>query len=575
MRGATFLDLPVPRGGWRSDFPPHLLPPDALSDGLNVMIGEDGLLRSRPGYELADFQLPFTQRVMAGIAWQGDGGQQIVVSGTESWAALVGDAFVDITGTPNSGDPATPVRFAQFGFINGKTVVYGVNGAIHDPMRYWVVGDATYKTMIGAATTGGTPGTNTDNAGFFLAANDIAVVADRLVAINTEEDGVSNPRRVRWSSVLDGQAWPALAWSDRLGDAGNLVAIQPTSRTSAVIYCENGAWLMTAVYGGDDASAFQFDRIFGVEIGPYSPTAIINKGGVHYYLGMDNRIHACDGSSSDVISEPIDAGLRRNLATGSGSTGSVPTGTAQKPVGVNDIQGRRLIWYVAFQGEQENYHAIVLNLFTKKWEAPWQLADPVTAAFAMTELNGPTWDNPGIDPATGQPWTWDSAPWPSWNDIPVNFEMDLWTGTPSGQLLEQGEATTDNGVPITYSATWGLRWPQDMTKQQQVNTTEVLLQPTSNEPLTVQLRGFRTVFDPTPIVILNRQIVQDEPDQWVVLLPPLVAQAAFQNANYFEASISGVSSQGNPVFAGQTLFAFVIERPDFVPGFLEGVSANY
>jgi hypothetical protein len=302
-----------------------------------------------------------------------------------------------------------------------------------------------------------------------------------------------------------------------------------------------------------------------------SPDAVINKGGVHYFLATDRRVWACDGSSSDIISEPIDAGLQQRLATGAGTSGGVDVGLAQKPVGVYDIQHRRLIWFVAFKGEQENYHAIALNLFTKRWEPPWRFADPITAAFPVTELFGPTWDNPGIDPNTGLPWTWDTAPWPSWNDIPENFMPALYVGTVDGLLYRFGNAGTDNGVPISYQAVWGLRWPQDMTKRQQVNTVEVLLQPISSEPTTMRLRGFRTVYDPNPVTILDLAIANDQPDQWVIRLDPQIATAAFRNANYFEASLSGTTTQGAPVFAGQTLFAFVIERPDFV----QNVTANY
>ncbi|TAK94597.1 hypothetical protein EPO05_06140 [Patescibacteria group bacterium] len=562
MRGVTPVDLPVPRGGWRTDTPPHLIPADGLSDGLNLFVDEDGLLHSRRGYDRLAEQLPFTERVMKGVSWQDSGGQQLVVAGLTHWAALEGGGFVDITGDPNSGDPATPTRFAQFGFLpsTSRTILYGVNGAIHDPMRYWVTGDAAYKTMVDVA-----------HGDFTFAANDITVVADRLVAINTTENGVQNPRRVRWSSVLNGQSWSSLAFSDRLGDAGNLVAIQLTSRTSAVLYCENGAWLMTATYGGDDATAFQFDRIFGVVVGPYSPDSIINKGGVHYLLATDRRVWVCDGSNAEIISEPIDAGLQQRLAVGAGSVGGLDEGSAQKPVGVYDIAHRRFIWFVAFKGEQESYHAIVLNLFTKHWEPPWQLADPITAAFAVTELFGPTWDNPGIDPSTGQPWTWDTAPWPSWNDIPENFSRALYVGTVDGTLYRFGSAASDNGKPISYVAIWGLRWPQDMTKRQQVNTAEVLLQPISAEPLTMRLRGFRTVFDPTPVTILNQVVAQDQPAQWLVRLSPEVATAAFKNANYFEASVSGTTTQGAPVFAGETLFAFIVERPDVEAG----ATANY
>lgn len=565
MRGQQVVPIPVPLGGWRTDVARQDLPPDVLADGQNVVVDRDGRLKPRQGYALLATQLPITPdpdpRIMGIVAWEDDAAEWIVVATLQRWFALLGGVFADITPIDqfNDGDPRSPTRFAQFGFDQGRTVLYGVNGATHDLMRRWVAGDAQYTTMV---DTHGDPPRN-----FSLAANDITILVNRLVAVNTTEDGVRNPRRVRWSSVLDGTNWPALAFNDLAGNFGNIVCIQPSSLTSGVIYCDSGAVRITAV-PGTDAGAFVFDIVQGAQAGPVSPTAIISFGAVHFYLATDGHIWQCDGFNAQQISAPIDAGLLANLAIGA----------AQKPVTLYDETQQRLWFFVAFQGDTvadaaESLHGISYDLLRGTWGVPAKFANAVTAADALLEMMGPTWDNPGGPPPDG--YSWNSAPWPSWDAIPESEAPAMYIGCSNGLLYRfNGGSGSDDGVAIDYSAVWGLRAPGDNTQRYEINTVEVFLdQNATTEKPNVTVVGLFSPLASATVQILSRDVDQNDPQTWLMRLTPSMpvdpAGSSFRPNNYHQMTLAGSTLITRPQYAGGQLFAFPTQRADIVKGVTE------
>ncbi len=458
MRGAAPIEIPVPVAGWRADLPPHRLAPDTLRSGLNMLVGLDGILAPRGGYErltvqprsigwIADHayevgafvrdsngnvqectasgtsavvapawattigattvdggtvwtRVDPDPRLVAGIGFEDESGiHQVVVATLTQWFALQSGAWVDITGAPFSGDKNTPTRLVQFGSWNNQSVLYGVNGYLHDGLRRWLVGDAV------SARFGTDPFVNRVTGPTTIAADDMDVIADRLVLVNTHEDGVTHyPNRSRWSSVIDGSSFPGGAWNDLAG-IGNLVAVRAVSRRAGVVYGDHGGFIM---YGqpGDDAGAFAFDRIEGVTVPPLSPSALISVGGVHYYLGTDLHVWRCDGQSATIISGPIDAAIRPGA-----EVTSLAVGPAQKPVTMYDETGQRLYFFVtcpcasAQQPLEEAQTALVFNLPIDQvrgasWQVPQIFPDGITCAFPVIEQLAPTWDNPGVHGAT-------------------------------------------------------------------------------------------------------------------------------------------------------------------------------
>lgn len=563
MRGDVALDFPVPRGGFRTDRPLHRLPPDVLTGGQNMMIDEDGLLKPRLGYHALSaqptaIQLDADARVVAAVTWEAGGGQSpLVVAGLTRWMVLLAGAWSDLSGDPGglhlNGSKTVAAKLVQFGVtqyapnVSFTDAVYGVNGPLQDPLMVWQLGSAKYQQVTPQAAPG-------QAAVPQFRGTDLAVVANRLVVVGTTGDGGNDTlRRVRWSSVNDGVTWPFLAFAELTGDAGILVAIEPTSRTSAVIYGENGAWIMTA-QPGDDANAFAFDRVLGVTSGPASSEAIVNVGGVHYYLSLDGHIWQCDGTYGQIISFPIDAYLSAHLSVG----------TAQKPVGLYDSVRHRIIWFICTDGAEEAQTAIAFNLVTRTWEVPWALADPVTMALQVTETLGPTWDNPGKD-ALGNDFTWDTAPWADWNHIPENDDLAVYIGTTDGRLFNFFAAANDNGIAIVYDAIWSLRAPQNATQQYVANQIDLQLSPMTGEVFTCVLDGLRTPFDPAASNLVIETVDPSNVDAWTFVLTPGVRVGAFRPANYLRFRVKGVSVSQSLALGGATVYAAAQNRPDNTP----------
>lgn len=562
-KGDAAIGIPVPVGGWHTDVPRYQVPANALRDGLNVLVDRDGIMRPRRGYEPLPTQPDLNKepdfashRITGGVAWSETGNQMIVVSTPTRWWLLLSSGWVDITGEPQDGDePTVPARFAQFGVVDNQFELYGVNGAGHSPMRRWHLTDPIvgYETMVDAA-----------HGNFTLSANDLLVINNRLVAVSTEEGGVIFPRRVRWSAINDGGTWPPLAFNDLEGDAGNLICGQLTSRTTAVIYAQNGAWIMSAT-NGTDAAAFTFDRLNGAYAAPWSPSAIVNIGGVHYYLANDRHIWRCDGQSAQPISEAIDAGLLR----------LVDTAMDQSPQTLYDASQFRLWFFFDPEDADESptpddedaepSAAIAYDLLTGTWSVPQRFADGISMAMPVIEQMGPTWDNPGTD-SSGNDYTWDTAPWANWNSIPETFAPAMYIGLTNGLVCRFGQAVTDNGQAIAYQAIWGQRTAEDARSMLNIDTAEIYLEPIDQaEPVEVSIQGFQTPYDNAPSTILDVSVPQNDINQWLMECTPpgnAVPSGSFKNAIFMEFAVAGLSETGMPAFAGAWLFGNVQRRAD-------------
>lgn len=571
MRGQS-IPIPVPRSGWFTDLSIDRIPPDALFDGLNLAIEPDGLLHPRKGMErLTDANgnvLPaLDSRVMAGVGFiDAQGTPQIVVSTLRKQYALIGGVWVDISNTPaTSGDENTPYRLVQFGQLNGQSIVYLCDGALHDPIMQWTVGTPNFVTVTNSSTTSGHFVT--------VACSDMAVVADRLVLVDTNEQGGAEPgrhsQRVRWSAVIDGTNWPALAFNDEAG-VGNMIAIRQSSRTSAVTYGNTGAQTMSGV-PGSDAGAFVFDRLNGVLVPPCCPAGIVEKGGQHWFTGVDLNVWVCDGQNASIASPNIHTGLMNKLAGGAAGTIQVGGISNQRPVAVYDLIHERVIIFVTFVGDTEAHNAIAWNERVPCWEVPWHFPEAITAAFQVTEMLGPTWNSLPTTLPNGQPLDWNHASelYATWNDIPETDGPALYVGTDTGFVNRFYAAPVDAPVQaIPYSATWGLRWVNE-TDRMEVNMVEALLVPVDGgDQVRLTLTGLSTPYDPNPVTLLDQLIDENDIASWIIRMNPGLTPivGAFRPSNYMQFVLSGSSANGGPMFAGAVLYAFPSKRGDPLGG---------
>lgn len=552
MRGTSPIDLPVPLSGWVGNVPLHRMPQDALIcrpgvvDSFNCFVDFDGLLKPRFGY---DELHNFGERVMGGLFWTDSTGtaQIFVITLHHAWWLQTDHTWLEITGSGINCAVDAPARIVQFGADHNT--IYWVNGVRHDTLRRWVLGDATYTDM---------PDPSSPYSGK-LAAMDLAAIGDRLVLVNTEESDGFHPSRVRWSKTLDGTLYPALAYNDLLdADAGALMAIRAASRTTAVLYTQNGPPSSMSESQGSDASAFAFDRVQGGKDGPVSAVAITNVGGRHYYVAGDQHIYQCDGSSCESISPRIDAFLA--------SSSGLVMGEMQHPVALYDKRRQKIWFFVAFHGDEEARHAVCADLARTAWEPPQVFPDGITAAFTLLEQMGPTWDNPGTD-ALGNDYTWDTAPWTSWDMIPADSEPAMYLGTADGRLLRFFQSSTDRGRQIPWSATWALVNPGALNDLR-CNAIDIQVDPQANlilpsrDAFHVALRGLRTPYDPASQLLHTHGALSDTPETWYQQLSKKVGEGVNVPANYLRLQLTGTASTNAPWIAGVTLYAFVNPRGD-------------
>lgn len=450
MRGSQVYSLPVPVAGLITNQSPQNVPPEAVVDGENMFIDIDNFFKPRPGYEpmavtgpggwiiggiqFRDGNSVTTWTVVANLSqwWVNPASTTPItwltwVDPTVTWPSIppaytmwstiplstVATNWQNITGTPNTATTNCQARFVAF-YMGTSVQVFGVDRV--DPMRRWMVGDATYSTVLAAP----------------IGARDITVVNARIMVCNLP----ARPFRVQWSAVNDGETWPGTAFADLVDTDEALVAIRNFGRTAAAIYGQRSIWLAIA-QSGSDATAFQFQQIPSVISGPVSPSAVVDAEGIHFFFGRDLRLHRFDGTQVSTISQQLDPTLVRDV----------------NQITQNEIHGvfvsrlRSILWFYPIGINEAPTRGILLNIDSGRIDPVWAFGENITASFFGGEFaGGVTWLNWVSATAT-----WPDVPYATWSEIPAPFStLFAVIGTSTGQVHNFGTVPTDNGVPIDY-----------------------------------------------------------------------------------------------------------------------------
>jgi hypothetical protein len=391
------------------------------------------------------------------------------------------------------------------------------------------------------ATGGNTQDTSPSAGAPFTAARDMTVLANRLVVVNTVEGGIRYGSRVRWCSANNGQTWPVLGFIDMQDNFNDsCVGIVRTGATSAIIYRDLSAWLLSA-YPGNDANAFTTERVNVTDnmTGPCGPAAIAIAEGCHYYLGQDGRVYTFDGNSIYPISDAIDPVVRGLLNT-----------AISDRVSATYIPGLRAVeFFFPAISDTDPSHAIMYSIRRQAFEPIQSFADAMTAADVVTQTFGVTWLN--WVPANS---TWPEIPYNSWSAIPYGNSLGVWTGDPFGFVYLFWTANTDNGTSITYNATFPpVR--QDPTVMQRISDIELYLkQAAQPEELSFIVWGLLQPYSTPGTPILAMEVLLT--NQQTFSLPALPGPNNPQNigANFIQVELTGTGPLGQMVFAGGTIF---------------------
>lgn len=524
MRGQTPLPIPVPLRGLIRNVPLQEIPPDAVVDGSNMYIDVDGFWKPRPGYAPRVAIGP-GGRIMGGIEYVDADGvtvQQVAANLTQWWWLNTGTGlWVNITGTANAGNADNQSRFITFPQDAPMHVyVIGVNNV--DAMRRWKSGDPAYTTI--AAAPGGA---------------DIAVIIDRVVVVNTIEAGSRFSSRVRWSAVNDATTWPALAFNDLVDSDDPIVGIHKLGRSAAAIYTQSTIWLMVA-QSGSDATAFRFEQIPSVVVGPCGPAAIVEADGIHYYLGRDLRVHRFDGVTEQVVSKAIDPVI----------VADADASFYTRYHGVYSDRLRSIIWLYVPVGSSDPTHALVFNLDTAAILPIWTFPEGFTASWRARGVQGVDWSNwvaVGID--------WNTVPFSNWSDIGGNVTRVANVGSAAGQIHDLGNGPTDNGAAIAYSWKTAL-FQADPSSVLLPDRVDLFMNPSTISETVKMTVSRLTVPNQTPEFIKSWFVdVANLPDYTAKVTPDIR-----KGGPYLQLAFEGSSQNAVVSFGGGTLLVHPEQR---------------
>lgn len=311
-------------------------------------------------------------------------------------------------------------------------------------------------------------------------ARDIAVISDRVVAVNIEQGNFRSPSLVVWTAAYDPTNWPALAFNGLYDTDDPLIAVKAIGQGACVVYGEESAWLGQSVPGAPDAYAFAFTQIRSVTVGPVSPAVVVLAEGLQYYLARDARIWSCDGNSAQPVSAAIDPLILNDLD---------PTEWTQTHA-VYYPQYRQ-IWFF-YPSRTDNIDgpakAIIYSLARQAFEPLAIFVEAITASTVHAFTTSTTWNQ------LTNPWTTYTVPWDS---FPVESQLSVLLGFESGDVQTfSSNSPTDNGAQIPYGFTPGL-FNIDAITDQLVDSLELFFNPAQNfELLTLAVLGLSFPQDP-------------------------------------------------------------------------------
>ena len=437
------------------------------------------------------------------------------------------------------------------------TIAGNTNNAFNVSTTVANVLNGTTLTFASTEDGSGTGGTLTDTTTIAMPpARDITVIANRMVIVNTVENGTRYPHRVRWSAEGDFTRWPVLAYNDILDmEDDPIVGIQPLGQNLGSVLGQNSIFLLEAEEG-DDANAFGTYRLQSADkySGPASPAALISAEGLQYWLSYDGRVRQFDGVNVSPISPPIDAALQ----------------AAFDPVNASKchaayLQSERQVLFFApttslTDVTDDPSFAVVLDLYRQVFLPFYTFSEGVTASFSGQVNNSITWIN-----IQG---TWSASPY-TWEDVPNELETDTIIATASGEVdaFFRGVQDGDNLYDVAYNATWTYFFdPVNVIKFQYA---EFYFEPVTGavggiEYVTMQFQTLNYPYDPgTPLVSFAASMQAgwtNQPVEPGPLNPNNVSN------NLIAMTLSSSESKGGAGFAGGVLYGFLVARGQYGTG---------
>ena len=441
-RGLPY-ELNVPTGGVRYDLLPHKVPAGSLADSLNV-VTKHGRLVPRPGLTTL-FDAGVGEQVVGGIYYKMPiGTPKLVAMGLTTWKIgnFGTNAWDNITGTAISGSADDQGRFLIWP-EGGTVYVLGMNNV--DGPKEWDGAAGTYSALTGLSQ--------------WTTAKDWTAVSNRIVVGNTVEGGIRYPYRIRFSDFNTRSTWQAVNVVDMVDTNDDIVAVRALNRTSFAILKEQSQWI-----GVGQSGVFPFRvELQDTQPGPASPSAVIERYGVLYYMGQDGSFYSFDGTRTTHIGEPIRKKVQASLNTA--TTGRIH--------GVYRQEDRSMYWFYPTTANNPT-ESVSYQIDTQQWFHHSLAAGiEATASWPFRLVSALSWD------ALPVGWTWDtiSTDYPTWDSFLSASAPEELIGSTS-QVYRVSDTGNDAGSAIT--ATWALWRPYEPGKRARADALETFFKQTDS-----------------------------------------------------------------------------------------------
>lgn len=499
-RGTDTIEITTPVLGFRGDLPAHKLDPAMLAAGsYNVVCDPTSILRQRNGYTIVPGGRGPQRPVTGGISWVGSGNTvytivadnlgwwQYVAGSTSPWVPLAGSAPVG---------PDDFTQFAAFATL-GVDNLWGVNNNTGSGLVRWTAGTNSINTVAG------TP---------FTSALDCFVLANRLVVVGLVEGGVLYPHRVRWSAFNDPTTWPANALNDVGDPGGAIVAATRQGALQAILYVAGSEWtgsIQTMIaQAGDDANAFSFQEFALGEgvVPPVSTAAVVPVNGIQYYLGVDGHIWMFDSIAPQNFGIAVQSDIMANANFAA----------LNHSFGVYVPGDRHLRFYFPSGFPYAN-RCVYYSFDFQRWEAP--------AAYNQRFRSGFT------------------GPYQS------KSQLAAFTGGVDGGLFQVDKGLTDNGTPIQFNATWGVR-NIDPLSEMQVQFADMFLKNTGvADEIALTVTGLRNPLDDDTIGVVY-MLDLSRTSRMQQLTAPGLLLSGTRLYQWIQPSLQGVTTEGMACLGG-------------------------
>lgn len=313
---------------------------------------------------------------------------------------------VSVQGTGASWGSASGTDPHSICFMNDLIIF--TNGV--DTIKKWNGTDVTFEELGGATN--------------YLTSN-VIPFEEHLFLLNTTESGTEVPQRVRWSDAGDPETWDSGdAGSNDLVDTPGEIVTGKLLGNILVIYKDDSIVLCDWVGGNN---LFRFLTAVP-NIGLLAQDAIVNLGTSHIFLGKDNIYEYAGGN----MCTPIGNAIKDELF-------NVMNDVYISTAFTMHFRERNEVWFfIPINDSTYPNSAWVYNYLTKSW-----------SRFDMSMTAGAEYlyqDNPTIGSLTD---TIGELGW-RFKDLRKDRALPIFLlGDSSGNILQQGYSTSDNGTAIT------------------------------------------------------------------------------------------------------------------------------